>query len=222
MTTDDSAVVAVTIARATGDRLVWPVAAHYVSGMETVHGRITATRRCMLMSTLALPIALSVRSAMAASVDLGDTLRRTIADLPLLRGDAIQPDDLSGRVTVVNFFASWCPPCRPEMAHLNQLLAEIGPGRLTMVGINLFENFGGRTGDAALVRFLDQTRPAFPILRGDDGVSAAFGGVDRIPTVFVFDRSGRMATRFVHRRGASKTHLDLDELREAVAPLLSS
>ena len=176
------------------------------------------------MSALALPIANLAQpaTAAAATIELGAALRRTLADLPLLRGAAVRPNDLSGRVTVVNFFASWCPPCRPEMAYLNQLVAETGAARLIVVGVNLFEDFGGRTGDAALVRFLDQTRPAFPILRGDHAAADAFGGVDRIPTVFVFDRAGRMATRFVHRRGASKTHLDLDELRDAVAPLLAS
>ncbi len=108
------------------------------------------------------------------------------------------------------------------MAYLNQLLAEAGPAPLTVIGINLFENFGGRTNEAALSRFLDQTQPTFPILRGDDAVADAFGGIDRIPTVIVFDRSGGMATRFVHQRGAAKTHLELDELRAAVTPLLTS
>ena len=190
--------------------------------MKTVHGRITATRRRVLMSALALPMANLARPAAAATIELGPALRRTLADLPLLSGDAVRPNDLSGRVAVVSFFASWCPPCRPEMAHLNQLLAETGPASLAVIGINLFENFGGRRDSAALSRFLDQTHPTFPILHGDDAAAEAFGGVDRIPTVIVFDRSGGLATRFVHRRGAAKTHLELDELRAAVAPLLTA
>lgn len=190
--------------------------------MRIVHRPWVATRRQILISALAVPFAGSVRPAAAAPVSLGEALRNRLAGLPLIRGARIAPDDLVDRVTVVSFFASWCPPCRPEMGFLNQLLAETGRAPLTVIGINLFEDFGGRTNEAALGNFLDQTRPTFPILRGDDAVADAFGGVDRIPTVMVFDRSGRLSTRFVHQRGSSKTHLELDELRAAVAPLLTS
>lgn len=212
----------VTIARATGERLVPAGQRPYLSGMTTRHRPNAATRRQLLISALALPVAGLARPAGAAPIALGEALRDRIAGLPLIRGAQLRPDDLVDRVTVVSFFASWCPPCRPEMAYLNQLLAETGPAPLTVIGINLFEDFGGRTNEATLDRFLDQTQPTFPILRGDKAAADAFGGVDRIPTVIVFDRSGGTAMRFVHQRGAAKTHLELDELRAAVAPLLAS
>ncbi len=178
-------------------------------------------RRRLLMSGLTLALAGLAWPAGADTVTLDAPLRSALAELPLLRGEPVRPDDLSERVVVVNFFASWCPPCRPEMAHLNRLVAESDADRLRVIGINLFEDFGGRSGDDALDRFLEQMQPAFPILRGDDTVAEAFDGVDRIPTLFVFEGSGRMARHFVHRRGAAKTHLDLEELRAAVAPLLA-
>lgn len=190
--------------------------------MNISHHQIAATRRRVLIAALAAPVAAMARPATAAPIALEEALRSRIAGLPLIRGAQIRPDDLVDRVTVVSFFASWCPPCRPEMGFLNQLVAETGPAPLKVIGINLFEDFGGRTDNAALDRFLDQTRPTFPILRGDKAAADAFGGVDRIPTVIVFDRSGRLATRFVHQRGAAKTHLELDELRAAVTPLLTS
>ena len=180
------------------------------------------TRRAVLISGAALAIAGLAPPAFAAAPEMDAALRSRMAALPLLRGSAFGPDDLAGRVVVVNFFASWCPPCRPEMAHLNTLVGETPADDLLVISVNLFENFGGRTGDAALNRFLDQVQPTFPIVRGDDAVAAAFDGVDRIPTLFVFDQSGAMSTHFVHERGAAKTHLDLDELRAAVTPLLSA
>ena len=178
-------------------------------------------RRRLLMCGLTLALAGLAWPAGAESVTLDGRLRRALAELPLLRGEPVRPDDLSDRVVVVNFFASWCPPCRPEMAHLNRLVAESAADRLRVIGINLFEDFGGRSGDAALDRFLEQMQPAFPILRGDNAIAEAFDGVDRIPTLFVFEGSGRMTRHFVHRRGAAKTHLDFEELRAAVAPLLA-
>lgn len=190
--------------------------------MATDKRPLSPTRRQVLISAMALPFAAPTGAAAAAPMALGEALRDRLAALPLIRGARIRPDDLLDRVTVVSFFASWCPPCRPEMAYLNQLLAEIGAAPLTVIGINLFEDFGGRTNEAALSRFLDQTQPTFSILRGDEAAADAFGGVDRIPTVIVFDRAGRMATRFVHQPGAAKSHLELDELRAAVTPLLTS
>lgn len=219
-----------TIARDIGDRLVRRRWHPYGPGMW--HDRSIAAhhmrnrpaglaRRRLLMSGLALPLAGFAQPAGAGTVTLDAALRRALAGLPLLRGEPVRPDDLTDRVVVVNFFASWCPPCRPEMTHLNRLVAESDADRLRVIGINLFEDFGGRTGDAALDRFLDQMQPAFPILRGDDAVAEAFDGVDRIPTLFVFEGSGRMARHFVHQRGSAKTHLDLEELRAAVVPLLA-
>ncbi len=197
----------------------WPV--RYGRGQGD-QGLPRLTRRAVLMSGLSLAAMGIAGQARAAAPAMDPALREQLSSLPLLRGSAFAPENLADRVVVVNFFASWCPPCRPEMAHLNTLVAETPPESLLVIGVNLFENFGGRTGDAALNRFLDQMQPAFPIVRGDDAVAAAFDGVDRIPTVFVFGPSGALASRFVHERGAAKTHLDLEELRAAVVPLLGT
>ena len=223
---------AVTIASRPREVLVARRPKHYVFGMtqaklpvdgvRPTRRSVLLSRRRLLGSTLALPFGASAVSALAASPVLDAGLRDRIAALPLIRGDAFGPEDLSDRIVVASFFASWCPPCRPEMAHLNQIVSETDPAQLLVVGLNLFEHFGGRTGDEALHRFLDETGPQFPIVRGDRSVADAFGGVDRIPTLYVFDPSGRLSTHFVHRRGSAKTHLELDELRAAIAPMISA
>ncbi len=139
-----------------------------------------------------------------------------------LRGGPVTPASLSGRLVVVTFFASWCPPCHAEFRHLNAIRAGFDDADLAIVGINLFEDFGGLSSPAKLARFIDRTRPAFPLVRGDDNARRAFGNVDRIPTVLVFDRRGRRAWHFRHAPGAHKTHVTEAELTAILNDLLAS
>ena len=145
-----------------------------------------------------------------------------LPDLTPLRGGPVTSEALSNRLVVVTFFASWCPPCYAEFKHLNALRAAFDDADVAIVGVNLFEDFGGLSSPAKLARFIDQTQPAFPLVRGDDRAKRAFGNVDRIPTVFVFDRQGGQAWRFRHAPGARKTHVTEAELTAVLNGLLAS
>jgi len=120
-----------------------------------------------------------------------------------------------GRAVVVTFFASWCPPCVQEFRHINELVDSYG-GTVTIAGINLFEDLGGGKNPARMKRFLERTRPRFPLVIGGKELADAFGGVDRIPTVVVFSPSGEEVWRFIHIRDADKTHTTRDEIAAAL------
>ncbi|MDD9877522.1 MAG: TlpA disulfide reductase family protein [Magnetovibrio sp.] len=130
---------------------------------------------------------------------------------------------LEGKVVVVSFFASWCPPCTDEFHQLNKLRAAFPAEKLAIVSLNLFEDFFENGQEARMKRFLKRTAPAFPVLGGlgDDDLSALFGGVERIPTVFIFDRRGRAVFRFIHEVDATKRHANFDEMKAAIQPLLA-
>jgi len=117
---------------------------------------------------------------------------------------------------VVTFFASWCPPCTDEFKHLNALATDENLDGGSIVAINLFEDFGGKKNPARMARFIKQTEPQFPLIAGTEEMRVAFGDITRIPTVVVYNRSGREVWRFVHERNATKTHVTLDELRQAL------
>jgi len=150
----------------------------------------------------------------------GPGFREQLARLPVVRGDDLSADALAGRVVAVVFFASWCPPCRVEFPHLNTVQRAYGERGFQVVAVNVFERWGGLSTPAKLARFLDEVRPAFPVVRGDRAIRGYFDDLDRIPSLFVFDRAGRLAAHFRHARNATKTHLSEAELRAAVAPLL--
>ena len=142
-------------------------------------------------------------------------LRSHLLDLPALAGDPLSPGALERKVVVVTFFASWCPPCRDEFAHLNEIAAEFPAESLTVLGLNVFEAFDDQ--DAVrMARFLNDTAPAFFVSTGGPEIRDAFGGIDRIPTLFVFDRNGEPLMHFVHQRDATKRSATAAEIRAAI------
>ncbi len=99
-----------------------------------------------------------------------------------------------GRVVLVNFWATWCVPCREEIPDLVRLQREFGPRGLTIVGIST--DFSGQT--AAVEKFLAETKPNFQNYRkkagGDDGafieaVDATWGG--ELPFSVLYAADGR-------------------------------
>lgn len=89
-------------------------------------------------------------------------------------------------------------------------------GEAKIVGINLFENFGGKENPQRMARFLKKTDPLFPLVSGSQEIARRFGDIDRIPTIIVYGASGREVWRFVHVRDAEKTHATMDDLVEAL------
>lgn len=151
---------------------------------------------------------------------LDGPLKQFIAEMTPLAG---QPSEtLEGKVVVVTFFASWCPPCRPEFGHLNEVRQAFPEDQVTILAINLFEDFFRKGMERRMARFLNATRPDFPVLRADDDgmVEVKFGGVDRIPTVYVFDQQGKPAFTFIHQDGATKTHATAEELTAALRKII--
>ncbi len=132
------------------------------------------------------------------------------------------PAAYAGRVVVVNFFASWCPPCHPEFQALVALERTHRAQGLSVIAINVFEDWEGAARDSArLGRFLDRYRPDFPVVQGDDATKAMFGDVRRIPTLFVFARDRRALHHFIHEENSAKTHLSPSELGSLVIAALS-
>lgn len=147
-------------------------------------------------------------------------VKTALAELPSIQGPPVSVSALEGRVLMVVFFASWCPPCRQEFPALDKVQDAYQAAGLRVIAVNVFETFDGLSTPAKLARFLAETAPKFSILEGDRAIRRLFFDLDRIPTIFVFARDGGLATVFRHERGATKTHLTEAELRAAVEPLL--
>jgi len=105
--------------------------------------------------------------------------------LVTLDGDTIRSADLTGKVVVVNFWASWCIPCRLEMPSLEKLHERHAGDDLVVLGFDT--DVGNDTGVRA---FLADRGVTYPVGRATTSQRAAFGGIPGIPTTFIVDRSG--------------------------------
>lgn len=145
--------------------------------------------------TLALLAFVAVRLApqLEALTGVGpDRGRAPELSVVTLGGDTLLPDDLLGKVVVVNFWATWCYWCRWEMPSLEKLHEAHGPDDLVVVGL------ATDAGSAAPIRsFLTERHITYPVARATAAMEQAFGGVSGIPTTFVLDRTGTVRYRVV-------------------------
>ena len=102
-----------------------------------------------------------------------------------LDGTTLDASDLRGRVAVVNFWATWCLPCRVEVPALQALHEDLAGEGLVVLGLST--DAGGR---GAVDAFLEERGVTYPVAMADGAVRRAFGGVTALPTTFIVDRDG--------------------------------
>lgn len=93
--------------------------------------------------------------------------------------------DLKGRAVLLNFWASWCEPCRAEMPSLQLLADAHGPSKLLVLAINFKE------APARALQFVQTTGVTLPVLLDTDGKLAKQSGVRVFPSTLTIDRRGR-------------------------------
>lgn len=126
-----------------------------------------------------------------------------------LDGQAWDLRRLRGRVVVLNFWATWCEPCRAEMPSLARLAARHAADGLQVVAVNF------REGEAAIERFLAAVPLALPIVRDADGAAARAFGVGIYPTTVAVGADGRVAFALV-----GEIDWDTPTVQDRVARLL--
>jgi len=104
---------------------------------------------------------------------------------PALEVPGFKLSELRGQVVLLNFWASWCPPCRDELPSLELLEAALEKDGFKVVALNYRET------DAALKRFLDTMPSSLSIYRDADGSAAHAFGAKVFPTSVLIDRAGQ-------------------------------
>ena len=128
--------------------------------------------------------------------------------LPDLRGDTVRLTDYRGRVTLVNFWASWCDPCREEFPHMAELYRELGAGSGAFAIAAISDDVDRR----AMLGFVREFQPPFPILVGGGRMKARYR-YRGLPYSVLLDRNGRVVERIFGFGGAA----EFRRLRETIA-----
>jgi thiol-disulfide isomerase/thioredoxin len=106
-----------------------------------------------------------------------------------LLGKPVNKDGWAGKVVLVNFWATWCPPCREEIPELLKLKKEYGE-RLEIVGISEDDD-----PPASVLKFARQKGMTYPIVMATPELIDAYGGVPALPTSFLVDTQGRVVQK---------------------------
>jgi peroxiredoxin len=145
-----------------------------------------ACRIFSLILGLSLPL-----SAALPAPNLAAGAPAAAFQLPAAAGDSVSLAGLKGQVVLINFWASWCGPCRQEMPVLDQLYRKYKPAGFTLLGVNVEP----KSADA--VGFLKATPVSFPILFDTQSKVSTLYEVAGMPSTVIVDRKGTV--RYVHQ-----------------------
>jgi thiol-disulfide isomerase/thioredoxin len=122
------------------------------------------------------------------------SLPTTAPDFQLndVEGKAFRLSDAKGTVRLVDFWATWCAPCREEIPMFKDLHATYGGKGFTLVGIAMDDE-----GVAKVKPYVDELKIPYLTLIGNDEVAKAFGGIVGFPSKFLVDRDGRIVETWV-------------------------
>ncbi len=141
-------------------------------------------KRRIFSGAFALILAVLLLSACAKTT--------TAADLNLrdIDGNMVNLSSFKGKIIILDFFATWCPPCKQEIPDFIELQREYGDKGFTMVGISL-----SRSSDTKAMA--ENFGMNYPVLIDDGYAAAVYGPIRSIPTTFIIDRNFKVVKKYI-------------------------
>jgi len=105
----------------------------------------------------------------------------------------IKLSNYKGKVVILDFWATWCPPCRAEIPHFIELYKKYKEQGLVIIGMAIDEKY-------KVEQFIKNYKINYPVVLGDEKIANDFGGVYGLPTTFIIDKEGNVRDKFVGYR----------------------
>jgi len=110
-----------------------------------------------------------------------------------LRGRQVSSSDLQGKIVLIDFWATWCGPCKKEMPGYQQLLDHYGAKGFVVVGFK----FDTMKDTEDPVVFAKRMHVNYPLAVATDDIKQKFGGVEGLPTTLLYDRQGVLRNKVI-------------------------
>lgn len=130
----------------------------------------------------------------ASRRSINDYTAPAVSGIDVLGRGSVALSELKGKVVLINFWATWCPPCRAEIPDLIRL-QETYANDFVVLGVSL-----DREGVEVVSQFVREQNMNYPVVMGDEALVNSYGGVSAIPTSFVVDRQGDLVSKIVGAR----------------------
>ena len=121
-------------------------------------------------------------------------------------GKIVNSKDFKGKVLLVTFFATWCPPCRQEIPEFIELQKTLGDKGFSIVGISVDEG-----GSEPVKKLIEIEQINYPVLMADESVINGFGGISGVPTSFLINSKGSVVKNYP---GYAPRHLVEEDVKE--------
>ena len=141
--------------------------------------------------------------AKSSAVEIGETAPDFT--LQSIDGKATSLSEFKGKVVILDFFASWCPPCRQEIPDFIELQKAYGDKGFVMVGVSLVNMDESKA-------FAAQQGINYPVVVDDGKVSNLYGPIRSIPTTFVLDKDLKIVKFYIGARPRAVFESDIKEL----------
>ncbi|WP_255507901.1 peroxiredoxin [Lysinibacillus sp. BW-2-10] len=126
-----------------------------------------------------------------SSLDVEFAPEFTLSDM---NGDPINLSDLRGKIVILNFWATWCPPCRAEMPHMQSFYEKNKDNGVEIIAVNLTALDEGKQ---AVEKFVNEYGLTFPVVLDENGSVGKLYEILTIPTSYIIDAEGRIFQKFV-------------------------
>lgn len=147
---------------------------------------------CALLSLAALVLLsdCSGKSSAKANMHAKADNRKLAPDFTLTdaNGNSVKLSDYRGKVVLLNFWATWCGPCRLEIPWFIEFEKEYKSQGLEIIGVSMDDD-----GWKVVKPYIAEHKMNYRVLLGNDSVTQLYGGVEDLPTTFIIDRDGRFA-----------------------------
>jgi thiol-disulfide isomerase/thioredoxin len=149
------------------------------------------------------------------SLDSGHMVGKTAPDFALesLDGKLVRLSDYRGKAVLLNFWATWCAPCKIEMPWFIELQKQYGPEGFTILGVAMDDS-----GKDTIAKFAKDMGVNYPVLLGKESVGDDFGGIPYLPVSFYLDRNGQVVDQVAGLKGRAEIESYVKEALSHVKP----